>query len=814
MKLLESLYGLLRNLRSAARQFIKEPLMTSVAIVSLSVALGAGTYIFGLSNLLLLTPPELHEPAKLVELGRTTQGHGFDTWSYPNYRDVAEQSRLLDGMYAYTRLPTGMYENNNAARADTMLVTGNYFDVLGVQPAIGRLLQAADAPAPGEGDVAVASHAAFEKHLGADTSRIGKTLELNGVSFTLVGVLPADFNGTGIEGPAEFYVPLTMAQRIGRLGADYFDQRRASWLHAGGRMREGVSLEQLNDELQALTSSLQTEYPVANENIGFVATPMRMLPAPMRMPLMIFTGLLFGLVGLVLLVATSNVASLLVARGESRRHELAMRHVLGARRRAIVFQLMTEVFALTLVAGALGLLITAWVRGAVAAVELPIPIALDLDIAFDWRVFGFVLAASFITSLLAGLLPALRVSRQQPREVIGGATTQIAGQRSLFRNMMVSAQVAFTLLLLIVAGLFISALQRASDVELGYDIDNMHSATLDLRSNNHDDAQRNEIITRVIERLEQDGRVQSATAAAVTPLFFSRMGYGGFLLGDGESLGADANIVTPGFFDALRIPVRGRGFETSDTAGSERVVVINQVLADKLAPGDDIIGRSFAFGDPEDPWMLRVVGVTPDARYSRLDDTNIPFMYLPVTQVPQDEMSFLIRSSLNDRDMKRLTASVVREVDPRLTAPDVISMQDILSLSLLPQRIVSGVALTLGMLGLLLAMLGLYGLLAGHVASRTRELGVRLTLGAQPRQLMLNVLWRGLRLTAAGMAVGLVLAVLLARVLDGYLFGLDAYDGLVFLAATLVLSLIGLFALAVPAGRVLHIQPQEALRHE
>lgn len=814
MKTAEIFFSLLRYLRSAGRQFIKEPLMTSVAIVSLSVALGAGTYIFGLANLLLLTPPALEEPAKLVDIGRTTQGHGFDTWSYPNYRDVAEQSRLLDGMYAYTRLPTGMYENNNAARADTMLVTGNYFDVLGVQPAIGRLLQTADAPAPGEGDVVVVSHAAFEKHLGGDASRIGKTLELNGVSFTLVGVLPEHFKGTGIEGAAEFYVPLTMAQRIGRLGGDYFDQRRANWLHAGGRMRDEVSVAQLKDELQALTNSLQAEYPVANENIGFTAAPMRMLPAPMRMPLMIFTGLLFGLVGLVLLVAASNVASLLIARGESRRHELAMRHVLGARRRAIIMQLMTEVFVLTLAAGVLGLLIAAWARGVVAAVELPIPIALDLNIPFDWRVFGFVLAASFITSLLAGLLPAFRVSRQQPREVIGGSTTQIAGSRSVFRNLMVTAQVAFTLLLLIVAGLFISALQRASDVELGYDINNMHAATLDLRSNSYDNAQRNEIITRVLERLQQDGRVQSAAAAAVTPLFFSRMGYGGFLLGDGESLDADANIVTPGFFDALRIPVRGRGIESSDTAGSERVVVINQVLADKLAPGGDVIGRSFSFGDPEDPWMLRVVGVTPDARYSRLDDTNIPFMYLPVSQVPQDEMSFLIRSSLNDREMKRLTASAVRQVDPRLTAPDVISMAAILDFSLLPQRIAGGVALTLGTLGLLLAMLGLYGLLAGHVASRTRELGVRLTLGAQPRRLMRNVLWRGLRLTAGGMFVGLVLAMLLAGLLDGYLFGLDAFDGLVFVAAILVLSMTALFALLIPAGRVLRIQPQEALRHE
>lgn len=812
--LAESLLTLLRNLRSAGRQYLREPLMTTIAIVSLAVALGAGTYLFGFVNLLLFTPPDgLPQAERLVNIGRTMEGHGFDTLSYPNYADLATRATTLDALYAHTSMPVGLYEQGNPARATMTLVTGNYFEALGVVPQLGRLLQPEDARVPGEGAVVVASHGAFIEYLGGDATRIGKPVELNGVRLTLVGVLPAAFNGIDITGDADFYVPLSMAPVIGRSGMQMFEGRRSNWILAGARLAPGATLEQANAELAALSAALQETWPDTNRDMAFVAVPMRMLPAPARLPLMVFAGLLFGLIGLVLLVATGNVAGLLIARGEARRHEIAMRHVLGARRHVIVGQLMTEVLALSSTAAALGLLLAWWLRQLVASMDLPIPVHIDLDASFGLRVFGFMFVLSVFAAMLAGLLPALRTSAQSPRAVLAGTGSR-AGARNRFRSATVSAQVAFTLLLLILAGLFISALKRAGDVELGYDIENVHVAEIDLRASHYDSAARARLTADIIARLERQAGVENAAAARVVPLYFSRVGYGGFLQDDGERIGADANIVSPEFFDALRIPVRGRAFNDEDTAGSERVVIVNDVLAAALAPGGDVLGQSFRFGDPEDPWTLRVVGVTPDARYSRLDDTNVPFMYLPLAQVDEDTLSIFVRSRASEREITRLIGDAVRLADPRLAAPAVESMNGILALSLLPQRVAGGVAGVLGALGVLLAALGLYGLLSGYVLARTRELGVRLTLGASPRRLMHAVLWRGLRLTLAGAFIGLGIALLAARALDGFLFGLDAFDAMVFVIATGLLLAIGLFALSVPARRVLHIQPQEALRYE
>ncbi|HEX7047107.1 MAG TPA: ADOP family duplicated permease [Gammaproteobacteria bacterium] len=809
---IEVLSTVSRNLRSAGRQYLREPMMSSIAIASLAVALGASTYLFGFVNLLLLTPPAgLQQPERLVDVGRTMEGFGFDTLSYPNYEDLAENAKSFLELYAYTSMPVGLYEDDAPARARLTLATGNYFTALGVTPLHGRLLQPDDAHAA---NVVVASHAAFNNLLGGDTRRIGETVEINGASLVLIGVLPPSFQGSRIDGAADFFAPLTAAPAIGRTGSDNFDLRWANWLHAGGRLAPNASIDEANAELASLSRALEEQFPDSNEKMAFTAVPMRLLPAPFRMPLTIFTGLLFGLIGMVLLVAAGNVAGLLVARGEARRHEIAMRHVLGARGSAIVWQMMTEVFALAAVAALLGLVLALWLDNLVARVDLPIPIGVDLQVTFDWRVFGFVFALSVLTSFIAGLLPALRVSRQQPQSVIAGSATQIAGSRNRFRNVMVAAQVAFTLLLLVLAGLFITALNRAGEVELGYNIDNIHVAELDLRSARYDNAERQRIVQQIVERLEQQGNVENAAAAAVIPLYFSRMGFGGFLLDDGESLGADANVVTPAFFDTLRIPVRGREFSDKDIAGAERVTIINEVLARQLEPDGNVIGKSYRFGDPEDPWLLRVIGVTPDARYSRLDDTNIPFMYLPTAQIEIDEMNIFVRSAASPREITRMIGAAVRAADPRLAAPDVKSMDDVASFSLLPQRIAGTTAGVLGGIGALLAALGLYGLLSAHVFSRTRELGVRLTLGASPQRLMRAVLWRGLRLTVAGSLIGLAIALLLARVLDGFLFGLDAFDAMVFVLATGMLFGLGLLALLVPARRVLGIQPQEALRHD
>ena len=409
------------DFRTAFRQFAQAPMLTLTAVVSLAAALGAGTLLFSVVNSLLLSPVAgVPDAARMVEIGRTTQSFGFDSLSLPNLRDLEHRTTVASAVYGHSALTMNMLGSEGPIRVNGRMVSGSYFRAMQLVPQEGRLIQPADDRPGAPERVAVLSDRMYRDRFGADPSMLGSTLTINGLSVFVAGVAPPGFDHPGLGAPTDLYLPLGLAADLGRLPADALDSRGSRWMMAGGRLAEGRSLDELNAELVSLGNQLETAWPVANREIGYTAKPMRALPPPARMPVTVFVGMLFGLVGVVLLVATTNVASLLLARGEDRRREIAMRLVLGAGRGRLMRQMLIETLVLVIAAGGLGAAAAWMAKRALEGIALPLPepVALNLDLTFSPTVMGFVVAAVLITTLLAGLLPAWRAARSAPSQVL------------------------------------------------------------------------------------------------------------------------------------------------------------------------------------------------------------------------------------------------------------------------------------------------------------------------------------------------------------------------------------------------------------
>ena len=805
-----------RDLGSGVRQLGRQPIASFAAVLSLAAALGAGTLLFALLNTLLLSPvADIPRSDRLVDIGRTSQGQGFDTLSLPNLRDLREQLEAAQYVYGHSTSMASLETTNGPIRVAVRLVTGDYFEAMQQQPRLGRLLRADDDAPNAPERVAVIGAGAFERLYGNDPTALGRVLRVNGVDLEIVGITEPGFDHPGLGSATDLFVPMGLAGAFGRLPNEAVEHRGARWLFGGARLADGATLTGIDAELDTLGARLRDAWPDRNRQIGYRAEPMRAIPAPMRMPAGVFIGLLFALAGIVLLVATSNVAALLLARGETRRRELAMRFVLGARRGHLVRQLLIETLVLVGTAGAVGVLLASVGRSLLRQVDLPLPIPIDLgvDLAFSWPVVAFVLTGVLLATLLAGLMPAIRSTRMSPAAVLAASGNALAGQRSWFRLALTGGQVACSLVLLVMAGLFVHAIQRAGGIDPGFETESVYTADVDLRSPDFE-GERAALIERYAAQLDADPMIESAGAAAVVPLTMSRMGFGGFVSDSGELLDADVNVVGGRFFETLAIPVRGRVFDERDGAGAEAVAIINESLARRLAPDGEVLGRAFEFGEVEDSRPLRIVGVTPDGRYSRLSETGTSFLYLPLAQLPMGDVYMFVRSPAPFRDIADRLERLQRTIDPRLLPPRVQSLDEVARVALLPQRIAGVLAASLGVLGGLLTALGLYGMLSHLVASHTREVGVRLALGASPARIRRRLVWIGLRPVLWGTAIGLIAAAIAARLLDGFLYGVQGADGLAFLFALVAISVISILALAGPARRAARIHPNEALRYE
>jgi predicted permease len=806
------------DLRYAVRMLRKSPVFTLVAVLVIALGSGAVTTIFSGMNGLLLRPlPAATDPERLVAIER--RGRGEDEGiqaSYPYYAQLRDRTRTLDGVAAWSKASLAISSGGEGSAVYGNIVSGNYFSLLGVRPALGRFFLPEEDRTPLTHPVVVVSHAFWRTRLGADSAAVGRALLVNGRPYTLVGVAPEAFRGVFTPLVVDAWVPLMMQPHV----RPNRDVRSASfvWLWTFGRMKDGVTRDVAAGELTAITAALLADGTEPEQWAGFGRirlSGLTGLPLDASRTAFGFVALLLGASALVLLIAGVNVAALLSARAIARRRELAVRAALGAARGRLVRQLLTESLLLFLLGAAGGLALAVGATHALERMPIPTDVRMTLELSPDLRVLAFALLLSLATGIVFGLAPAVRATRQDITARLRGGGATGGPRRAIASNGLVVGQLALSLVLLVGAGLFLRALRSGQSAEIGFERAGVATAAFNAESWGYDSTRARLFYAELRERLEAVPGVEAVSFTDLVPLTFSSMGTrlvpDGAVPGDGDDGGMDVRMadVDAGYFDALRLPLaRGRAFTLRDDASSARVVVINETLARRLAPAGDATGRSFRLHDER--WT--VIGVALDARYADLGSPTPPVVYLPMAQNWRPDQTLLVRTSGDAARLAPVVRAAVRAIDPTLPPPTVMTLAQATSLALLPQRVAAMVTGALGTAGLLLATVGLYGIIAYSVSGRTRELGIRVALGARRADVLGLVVREGMWLAALGVAVGLLLAAGAARLLGSLLLGVSPLDLPTFAGMSLLFVAVALLASWLPARRAAATDPTIALR--
>jgi predicted permease len=805
-----------QDIRYAARALARSPLFTTIAVLSIATGVGATTAIVTLANTLLLRPaPGVGHPERVVTIGRTQDGSGFDNLSYPNFLDYRAAAKTLSEMAIVRLDPTSvsLAGRDGGEPIQASIVSGNFFRLLETHPAAGRFFLPEEDRVPGANLVVVLSHAFWRSRFQMDRGIVGSTVVLNGSPFTVVGVAAERFRGPFVIA-SDVWVPVMASTLLG-LGEGTLTSRQSVWAIAVGRLAPNAGLAAAQAELGAIAARLEREYPDINRGQGVRVTPASLIPGDLRTLVGGFLGLLLAVSGLVLLIASANVAGMLLARAAARQREIAVRLALGASRRQLVGQLVTESLLLFALAGAAGTLLARWLVVGLMALVPRLPVQLGFDPRMDWLVLGFALGASLLTGLLAGMVPALQSTRPQLVPALKNDTAG-GGSALRLRSTLLALQIAFSMLLLVVAGLFARALAHARDIDPGFDARGVELASLDLRLANYDAERGGRLAATLLQRARSLPGVESAALTVMLPLGGGGLGLGGIAVEgsateDGTPGGsADWNVVTPGYFATMGIPLlQGRDFTDADRAGALEVAILNETLARHLWPGQNPLGRSIK----NDDRTLTVVGVARDAKYRSLGEFPRNFIYVALSQRYLGRMTLLVKAAPGApaaRPIRRLVADLDRSL-PILNQQTLAEQAEV---SLFPQRLALDVAGGLGALALLLALLGIYGVTAYGVARRTHEIGLRIALGAQRSRVVGLVLRQGLVLAVTGAAAGGLAALGVTRLLRGMLYGIPAADPIAFGGAAALLVLAALAASLVPARRAAGLDPVTSLRSD
>ena len=818
---------MLQDLRYAVRMLGKSPVFTAIAVLVITLGTGAVTTIFSMANAIALRPlPGVSNVDDLVEVHRSRPGAAIDgnDWvSYPLYRylrDGAASRRIAD-VAAWSMMPLTITTSDESIAAQGTMATGNYFTVLGVRPALGRFFAPGDTT-PGAHPVVVVSHGFWMNRLGGDSSVIGRTVRVNSYAFTVIGVAPPKFGGVFALLRTDAWVPMAMMPQFGR-GNDLLTDVRPGWLQLFARVRSGVSQDVAQRDLAQLTAQWVAEgnepadHPDRRNTSAQLAS-LTGLPYDMHGRVIGFMALMLGASGLVLLIASLNVAAMLLARAVARRRETAVRLALGATRGRLVRQLLTESLLLYALGAVGGVFVAYYTTPLLARLPLPMNLPLALDFSPDARVLVFTLVVSLVTGVAFGLAPALQSARVDINARLRNDSAGSGSRRSAAQNTLIAGQMAVSLLLLVAAGLFLRALDRGHRVDLGFDTSNVAVSDLFLGAARYDDVRTRQFYRALKDELAQAPGVVAVTYAQDVPL-------GTY---NSVALRIDGSAVPPtnesgtrvsfseadaGYFEVLRMPiVEGRGFTDADNERSLRVAVINQEFARRFWPTGDAVGRTFTRGKE----TITVVGVAHDAKYSSLRETLQPFVYFPMAQAaqPSGNAELFVRTSGDPTRVAPAIRAAVRQLDPLLPTPAVTTLSSVTSGVLAPQRMAALVTAVLGAAGLLLAAVGLYGIVAYLVGQRTREIGVRMALGASQRDVLRLVVVDGMRPVAIGMAIGLLLAVGVTRLLMSFLLGVSPLDTVTFVAGAALLTTVALLASWLPARRAAATDPVRALRAE
>jgi putative ABC transport system permease protein len=817
----------MNDLRFALRSLRKAPGFTAVAVLTLALGIGANTTIFSVINgILLKPPPGVADPARVVSIYTSDFSSGpYGSSSYPDFEAVRAETSVFSGVAIYDLRPLALAVGDEAEMITGQAVSGDFFSMLGTAPLAGRLLEPGDARVPGTEAVVVLSYGLWQRRFGGDAGIVGRDVRLNGHTFRVVGVAALGFHGL-LQGVAvDAWVPATMIPILDA-GSDDLTNLGSRGFFMAARLRPGVALSQARDRLAALARARFEQFPDYWRTVSGAGRQLTVLPeSATRVPpqgrgiALSAAAILLVAVGLVLLIACANVANLLLARASRRRREIAVRISLGARRGQLVRHLMAESLLLAGAGAGVGLLLAQWLTGAVADFRLrTIPVRLRLDLGMDAHVLGFTALVAVVTAVAFGLVPALKASRPNLVAEIKGETAVERGRWLSLRSGLVVAQVAVSLMLLVGAGLFLRSLGEVAHVDPGFDPGNTVLLSFDLQSNGFTDERGRVFYEQLLQRAQALPGVEQATLAQAIPLgrCCSRRGIAieGYTPRPGESTEINWNVVGTDYFRALRIPlVRGRAFTPQDRAGAPLAAIVNQAFARRYWPGQDPLGKRLGLRGPQGPFA-EVVGVARDGKYRSLSEDPLPFLYVPFAQEYRSAMTLYVRAAADPRLLLPLLRNEVKQMAPGLPVIDPTTLQEAVSVALLPHRIGAAALGVLGGLAALLAVVGLYGVLAYSVTQRTREFGIRGALGADRRQLVARVVGEGMLLSAVGTGIGLVLALAVTQFVRGFLFGISALDPVAFAGMTLLVAGVTLVASWLPARRAARVAPMEALRYE
>jgi putative ABC transport system permease protein len=809
---------LLRDIRYGVRSLARRPGFTTIAVLALALGIGANTAIFSLVNTVLLRPLPVSQPEQLVEVyGTFHNGADYTIQSYLNYKDYRDRNDVFSGLMAYRFAPMSVSHEGRNERVWGYLVSGNYFDVLGAKPYLGRYFAPEEDQTQGSHPVAVLTFTSWQKRFAADPGIVGKTVMLNGHSFSVIGVAPQGFIGTEVAYAPELFVPMMMAHEI-EPGSNWLEYRDSDNMFVVGRLKPGVTTAQAENSLKAIALQLGKEYPRENEGRGVrLLTPGLFIP-DIRNSVISFSSVLMGVVGLVLLLACVNLASLLLARATERRRELAIRLAVGASRFRIVRQLVTESVLLSLAGGLGGLLLAAWINSLVVAIKLPTDIALVFDLHLDWRVLTFALTLSLLTGVIFSLLPALQSSKPDLVPALKDEASMAGFHRSRLRNALVVAQVALSLVLLVCAGLVVRSLQIAQRTRPGFTPENAVVLSFDLGLQGYPEERGRAFERQLLEQTQSVAGVRSVALTSVVPLTLDYSNTSIYVEGQAATSSTNLpiaipNEITPNYFRTMEIPLRGRDFTERENTEQSRVAIVNETFARRMFPGQEAIGRRFNSSGPDKPFW-EVIGVAADGKYNTLGEDPKAAFYRPMLRDYSSGATLVARTAGDPHSVLAALRGEFQRLDPTLPLYNVQTLSEHMDVPLFPFRMAAIVLGSFGVLALVLSALGIYGVMSYVVAGRIREIGVRIALGAARRDVLLLVIRQGMTLAITGLAIGFLIALGVAQLLSSLLLGVSPLDPLTFVAVSLLLALVATLACYLPARRATKVDPLVALRYE
>ena len=821
-----------QDVRYGARMMVKASGFTLIAVLSIALGIAVNAAVFTLVNGMLLKPMPVRQPERLVALYTLEPDSIYPTqFSYPDYVDYRDHNQVFSDLFIHYTTQ-GLSLKGREGLAEMVcgeLVTGNYFTALRLDAALGRLFTSEDDKKPGGHPVAVLSHAFWQRRFAGDPNVVGQIVKLNGHDFTVIGVAKKGFSGTRQFGwIPDVYLPLMMyAQAIPGTNETFLSNRGSRSFNVNGRLRDGVTIEQARAAMSLFAKQLANDYPQTHANLGVGMIPAGTKTQP-AVVLMGYTatmvGMMMGLVGLVLLVACANVANLLLARATVRRKEIAVRLALGANRLRLIRQLLTESMMLSVLGGALGLVLAIWLSDLFRFGEPKVDFAtmdFDYDLSLDYRVLGFTLVVSVLTGVIFGLAPAFQTSRPDLVPTLKGETGNIGAGRRRFnlRNLLVVAQVALSLMLLISAGLLVKSMRNAQAMNPGFRTDHLLMASVNVDLHGYDGARGRRFYKQLGERLQSLPGVERASFAGPLPL--DQYDYGARFTIEGrvpktenERLSALYSIVGHNYFETMNtLIVRGRAFTELDNENAPRVVIVNETMARRYWPDQNPIGKRLRLGGEQSPW-LEIIGVARDGKYITLGEPATDYFFLPFWQNYDGRMTLIAHTTGDPESVVAGIRQEVRALDEQLPVYGVRTATEFLDRVLSGPKSIAAVVSGFGALALLLAAIGLYGVMSYAVAQRTREIGVRIALGAGSRDLRRMILRQGLKLSLGGVALGLAGAFGLTRLMASLLYSVSATDPLTFIVIPLSLVVVALLACWIPARRATKVDPMVALRHE